>query len=364
MQAPVLVAVNSPLQLRAVEVADPAPHEVRVKMFASGVCHSCLHAYDGSHPAPLPIILGDEGSGVIESVGSAVTTLFPGDHVVISWLLNCGSCPQCLNGKPAHCRCPSPFGALGFDGSSRFTDVESGEIIHHYAPSTYAPYIIVPATSAIKIRSDMPLDKAALLGCSVTTGFGAVTNAAQARPGDSVAVIGCGGVGLNSIQGARIAGANPIIGIDTNDRALQMAVKLGATHTFNPQKVDTEKEIFNILPRGVTHSIGAVGSVSAFNIGLNILAPGGTLVILGAPPHGDYMTIDTTARILTGERRVIGSKYGSSNPVIEFPMLVELYMSGKLDLDSALTATYSIEEADKAFEVLARGGVGRGLIKF
>jgi len=364
VQVPVLVSINTPMQMRKVEVADPAPHEVRVKMTASGVCHSCLHAYDGSHPAPLPIILGDEGAGVIESVGSAVTTLLPGDHVIISWLLNCGTCPQCLRGKPAYCQGPSPFGAVGFDGTSRFTDVETGKSIHHYAPSTYSPYIVVPATSAIKIRKDMPLDKAALLGCSVTTGFGAVTNAAQARPGDSVAVFGCGGVGLNSIQGARVVGANPIIAVDTSDAALEMAVKLGATHTVNPKKVDVEKEIFKIVPFGVNHTIGAVGSVQAFDSALNVLAPGGNFIILGAPSHGDRMTIDTTARILTGERGMRGSKYGSSNPAIEFPMLIELYLAGKLDLDSLLTGTYSLDESNQAFEVLAKGSSGRGLIKF
>jgi S-(hydroxymethyl)glutathione dehydrogenase/alcohol dehydrogenase len=364
MEVPVLVAANTPMPMKKVAVADPAPHEVRVKMAASGVCHSCLHAYDGSHETPMPMILGDEGAGVVESVGSAVTTLVPGDHVIISWLLNCGTCAQCLNGKPAYCYGPSPFGAIGFDSTGRFTDVETGKPVLHYGPATYAPYVVVPATSAIKIRKDMPLEKAALIGCSVTTGFGAVTNAAAARPGDSVAVVGCGGVGLNSIQGARVVGANPIIAIDTSDAALEMAVKLGATHTINPKKVDVEKEVFKIVPHGVDHAIGAVGSVPAFLNGLNILGPGGTLIILGAPGNGDKMTIDPIFHILRGERGMRGSKYGSSNPAIEFPMLIELYMTGKLDLDSLLTATYSLDEATKAFEVLAKGGAGRGLIKF
>ena len=164
MEVPVLVAANTPMPMKKVEVANPAPHEVRVKMTASGVCHSCLHAYDGSHETPMPMILGDEGAGVVESVGSAVTTLVPGDHVIISWLLNCGTCAQCLRGKPAYCYGPSPFGAIGFDNTGRFTDVETGKPVLHYGPATYAPYVVVPATSAIKIRKDMPLEKAALIG--------------------------------------------------------------------------------------------------------------------------------------------------------------------------------------------------------
>lgn len=362
VEVPVLVKTNEKMHMTKVEVEDPRPGEVRVKMYASGVCHSCLHAYDGSHKTPMPIILGDEGSGVVESVGSGVTTLQSGDHVIISWLLNCGTCPNCRNGKPAHCWAPSPFGGL-LDNTQRFKDVATGEPILHYGPATYAPYIVVPESSAIKIRKDMPLDKAALIGCSVTTGFGAVTNAAQARPGESVVVVGCGGVGLNSIQGARVVGAYPIIAVDTSDAALEMAKKLGATHTVNAAKEDVVTAVRKIAPRGVQYSIAAVGSTKAMLDALYILGAGGTMVILGAPPSGAMLEIDPIF-ILDKERRMIGSKYGSSNPHIEFPKLIELYLNGKLDLDSLLTGHYSLDEADKAFEVLAKGGPGRGLITF
>lgn len=362
VEVPVLVKANEKMHMTKVEVEDPRPGEVRVKMYASGVCHSCLHAYDGSHKTPMPIILGDEGSGVVESVGSGVTTLQSGDHVIISWLLNCGTCPNCRNGKPAHCWAPSPFGGL-LDNTQRFKDVATGEPILHYGPATYAPYIVVPESSAIKIRKDMPLDKAALIGCSVTTGFGAVTNAAQARPGESVVVVGCGGVGLNSIQGARVVGAYPIIAVDTSDAALEMAKKLGATHTVNAAKEDVVTAVRKIAPRGVQYSIAAVGSTKAMLDALYILGAGGTMVILGAPPSGAMLEIDPIF-ILDKERRMIGSKYGSSNPHIEFPKLIELYLNGKLDLDSLLTGHYSLDEADKAFEVLAKGGPGRGLITF
>ena len=363
MDVPVLVAANQKMPMTKVKVDAPHPGEVRVKMFASGVCHSCLHAYDGSHATPMPMILGDEGAGIVESVGDGVTTLVPGDHVIISWLLNCGTCPPCRNGKPAHCWAPSPFGAL-LDNTQRFHNATTGEKILHYGPATYAPYTVVPESSAIKIRKDMPLDKAALIGCSVTTGFGAVTNAAGARPGESVTVVGCGGVGLNSIQGARIAGSYPIIAVDTSSGALELAKKLGATHTVNAAKEDVLEAIKKICPRGVQYSIAAVGSTSAMLNALKMLGAGGTMVILGAPPSGSMLEIDPTANILSGERRMIGSKYGSSNPHVEFPMLVELFLNGKLDLDSLLTGHYRLDEADKAFEVLAKGGPGRGLITF
>ena len=363
MNVPVLVEVGKKMPMTHVKVDAPHAGEVRVKMFASGVCHSCLHAYDGSHATPMPMILGDEGSGVIESVGEGVTTLVPGDHVIISWLMNCGICQACRNGKPGHCWAPAPFGSV-LDNTQRFHDAKTGEKILHYGPATYAPYTVVPESSAIKIRRDMPLDKAALIGCSVTTGFGAVTNAAGARPGESVAVVGCGGVGLNSIQGARVAGAFPIIAIDTSEAALKLAVKLGATHTVNATTEDVVAATLKICPRGVQYSIAAVGSTKAMMDCLTMLGTGGTMVIVGAPPNGHTLEFDPTARILSGERRMIGSKYGSSNPHVEFPMLIELYLNGKLDLDSLLTGHYRLDEADKAFEILARGGPGRGLITF
>jgi S-(hydroxymethyl)glutathione dehydrogenase/alcohol dehydrogenase len=362
VDVPVLVVANQKMPMMQVLVDDPHPGEVRVKMFASGVCHSCLHAYDGSHETPMPMILGDEGSGVVESVGDGVTTLQPGDHVIISWLLNCGTCPPCRNGKPAHCWAPSPFGAL-LDNTQRFKEVASGKPVLHYGPATYSPYIVVPESSAIKIRDDMPLDKAALIGCSVTTGFGAVTNAAGARPGESVAVVGCGGVGLNSIQGARVVGAYPIIAIDTSDAALELAQKLGATHTVNPSREDVVEATLKICPKGVQYSIAAVGSTKAMLNAVHILGAGGAMIILGAPPNGAMLEIDPIF-ILAKERKIIGSKYGSSNPHIEFPKLIELYLNGKLDLDSLLTGHYRLDEADKAFEVLAKGGPGRGLITF
>ena len=299
MNVPVLTAANQKMQMTEVNVDAPHQGEVLVKMFASGVCHSCLHAYDGSHATPMPMILGDEGSGVVESVGEGATTLVHGDHVIISWLMNCGTCQACRNGKPAHCWAPSPLGGL-LDNTQRFHNAKTGENILHYGPATYAPYTVVPESSAIKIRKDMPLDKAALIGCSVTTGFGAVTNAAGARPGESVAVVGCGGVGLNSIQGARVAGAFPIIAIDTSDAALKLAVSLGATHTINAATEDVIAATLKICHRGVDYSIAAVGSTKAMINCLTMLGAGGTMVILGAPPSGSTLEFDPTARILAG----------------------------------------------------------------
>jgi S-(hydroxymethyl)glutathione dehydrogenase/alcohol dehydrogenase len=358
----VLVKAKEKMVMTEIDVENPKSGEVRVKMFASGVCHSCLHAYDGSHDRPVPLMLGDEGAGIVEKVGDGVTILIPGDHVIISWLLNCGTCPPCRNGKPAHCWSPSPLGSL-LDHTQRFKNSKTGESILHYGPATYAPYTVVPESSAIKIRDDMPLEKAALIGCSVTTGFGAVTNAAQVRPGQSVVVFGCGGVGLNSIQGARISGAFPIIAVDVSDEALSLARKLGATHTVNAKKEDAEAAVSKILPRGANCSIAAVGSGSAMMSALKVLGHGGVMVIVGAPPTGTTLSIDPVF-ILGAERRIMGSVYGSSNPHIEFPRLVELYMNGMLDLDSLFTRRYTLDESDLAFQDLASGSPGRGIIFF
>jgi S-(hydroxymethyl)glutathione dehydrogenase/alcohol dehydrogenase len=209
----------------------------------------------------------------------------------------------------------------------------------------------------------MPLDKAALIGCSVATGFGAVTNTARVRPGQSIAIIGCGGVGLNSVQGARNAGAYPIIAIDTSDAALEMAKTFGATHTINPMTENVLEGTQKICPQGLEYSVAAVGSTKAMMNALHILGSNGTMIIVGAPPSGAILEIDPRF-ILAGEKSIKGSVYGSSNPHVEFPRLVELYLGGKLDLDSLLTGHYGLDEADKAFDVLAQGAPGRGLITF
>lgn len=364
VEAPVLRKAREPMVMTEINVDEPRAGEARVRMVATGVCHSCLSVANGNSTAPpMPIVLGDEGAGVVEAVGDEVTVPRVGDHVVISWLLNCGVCQACMAGRPTLCRERAKVGLMR-DGSSRFHAHGDGEIVHHYGPATYAPQIIVPATSAIPIRRDLPFEKAALLGCSVTTGVGSVLFTAKMAFGQSVAVFGCGGIGLNAVQAARLAGGNPIIAVDVSQAALDLASRFGATHTVNASREDGAAMVGEITSGGVDIAVAAVGSAAVMEAALSSVAPGGALVIVGVPP-----TADSTARLdmrflVGGERRVIGSTYGSANPAVDFPRFADLYMSGRLDLDTLVTERYTIDEANDAFEALTNGAAGRGIIAF
>jgi len=360
--APVLFRANEPMQLLELDLDDPGPGEVRVTMSASGVCHSCLHTYDGTHSgAPMPIVLGDEGSGVVEAVGNGVEHLEPGDHVVISWAPGCGTCRYCGAGYPGLCVKQAPSGYMA-DGTTRF-HLDDGGDVHHYGPATYGSSIVVAADAAVPIRKDFPLDLAALIGCSVTTGFGAVVNTAAVRAGQSVAVIGCGGVGLNAIQGAAVAGAYPIIGIDVLGSKLEYAREFGATHTIDATKGDVLEQIHALTGDGVDASIVAVGSEKAMEQGLEICRKRGVCVLVGVPASGATMSINP--RLIVGaERRLVGSRYGSGNPHIEFPKMIELAMAGRLKVAELVTKRYGLDEADEAFRALAAGEQARGLIVF
>lgn len=361
MTAPVLLTPNQPMQMLEVDIDEPGYGEIRVKMTASGVCHSCLHAYDGSHTGiPMPIILGDEGSGVVESVGEGCTRLSPGDHVIISWAPDCGNCKYCALGFPSLCL-NSVGAGQAYGGGTRWS--VNGDPVYHYGPATYGPYIIVPEAAAVTVRKDFPLDLAALIGCSVTTGFGAVVNTAGVRAGQSVAVFGCGGVGLNAIQGASITGAYPVIGVDVLDSKLELARHFGATHTINPTKDDLMEKVKEFTGNGVDASIVAVGNIQAMEQGLEILAKQGVEVVLGLPGTGQTFQV-SPALLMSGERRIVGSRYGSGNPMVEFPRMVDLAMAGLLKIEDLVTKRYDLDEADEAFRALAAGEQARGLIVF
>jgi len=359
--APVLVEPRKPMQMMDIELDDPGFGEVRVKMVASGVCHSCLHAADGSHTGiPMPIVLGDEGSGIVDAVGEGCNNLKVGDHVIISWAPDCGACRYCALGFPSLCLNTPPIGKMA-GGSTRFH--HQGNEVNHYGPATYGPYIIVPEAGAVWVRPDFPLELAALIGCSVTTGFGAVVNSAGLRAGQSVAIFGCGGVGLNSVQGAVATGAYPIIGIDVLDSKLDKAREFGATHTINLSTQNVLEEVLRLTGNGVDASVIAVGSTDAMKLGLDVLAKQGVEVVLGLPGTGQTFPVDP-ALLMSGERRIVGSRYGSSNPQVEFPKMVELAMAGRLRIEELVTKRYDLDEADEAFRALAAGEQARGLIVF
>jgi S-(hydroxymethyl)glutathione dehydrogenase/alcohol dehydrogenase len=361
IDAPVLETVGKPQVMRRVEVLEPGPGEVRVRMAASGVCHSCLHIADGSHRGlPMPVILGDEGAGVVESVGPDVTQVAPGDHVILSWSNHCGRCARCQSGRPRLCTRPVPAGTLA-DGTTRFR--LDGAPVHHMGPSTYAPIVVVSEVMAVPIRRDVSLEAAALIGCAVTTGVGAVTETARLRPGESLAVFGCGGVGINAVQGGRMAGASRIVAVDLSDARLALASRLGATDTVRADLPDVADAVREASGGGVDCAVVATGSIAAMETALTAVAPGGALVLVGVPPFGQTMAVDPLA-LVPFERRILGSSYGSAVPAVMFPRLVEAYRTGALRLDELITARYRPDQAEEAFEPLRTGSGLRSLIVF
>ena len=363
MRAAVLFEQGKPMRVEEVELAPPQYGEVRVQMVAGGICHSCLHAADGSWQGiPVPIVLGDEGAGVVEEVGPGVRDLEVGDHVILSWAPTCGRCYYCSTGRPVLCeRGPESVGVL-LDGTTRMS--LGGESVHHFASvATYASHSVVPESCAIRIRDDMPLDKAALIGCSVMTGVGSVINTARVRPGESMAVFGVGGIGLNAIQGGGLVSAHPSIAVDVNPQKLEYARGLGASHLVDASNEDPVGAIRRITGRGAEYTFAAVGDARAFAQARDALAPGGTCVLIGVPPSGQDFTYEA-GLLGDGERVIRGSRYGSARTRADFPRLVELYLAGKLKIDELITNRYGLEEANEAFRALAAGEVARGLIVF
>jgi len=360
--APVLGEIGGRLEMREVSLDPPHSDEVLVRMVAGGICHSCLHAMDGSHGGmPVPLMLGDEGAGVVEEVGDAVRGVAVGDHVVISWAPSCGRCRFCVVGRPVLCRRKSPSPGTMADGTTRF-HVDGGPL-HHFGPATYAPWTVVHESAAIPIRKDLPLEQAALIGCSVATGVGAVTRTAGATLGTSIAVFGCGGVGLASIQGAGLVGAHPVVAVDLVQDRLDLALRIGATHAVgadDPHLVDRLEEL---SPGGFDVTILAVGAMPAFEQAWASTGVGGTCVVVGRTPDGQTTTFNPQT-IHTGERRLVGSIYGSMRPAVDFPALADLVALGRLRLGDMITTRYRLDDLNTAFSDLGAGRLARGIVTF
>ena len=361
VKAPVFRAVGTPMAMEEITVAPSGPGEVLVRMAAGGVCHSCLHSIDGSlEGTPLPIILGDEGAGVVAETGQGVTGLAPGDHVVLSWAPSCGGCRECLRGKPARCRDKPTFGYLPGEKTAFHA---GSEPVFHFGPATFSPYVVVPASGAVKIRDDVPLTQAALVGCATTTGAGAVLRTAAVQAGQTVAVIGCGGVGLNAVHAAYLAGASQVIAVDPVQLKLDAARQLGASHVIRSAGPDVADAIAAVTDGGADAVIVAVGATLAIEQGVAALGPGGKCVIVGAPPTGAMLSIDPHA-LRAQEKSLLGCSYGSCNPPVDFPMFIDLYQAGRFALDAIVSRVYRPEEINEAFENLANGRDLRGVIVF
>ena len=360
LRAAVLHEFGRPLAVEELELDPPKAGEVGVRMVASGVCHSDLHVAQGIHPTSLPVVLGHEGAGVVEEVGSGVAGLRPGDHVLLTWLPYCGHCRQCIRGRPNLCENTGWYDATLEDGTCRFH--RDGQPVHHYNTSSFAERSVVPARTAVKVDPSLPLSELALMGCAVMTGVGAVLNTARVRPGDSVAVVGCGGVGLNVVQGARIAGATTIVAVDVVSAKLELARELGATAVVDASGADPLGAVRELVPGGVDHAFEALGRPETIATTLELTCRGGQALLIGMAPPDARVGLDALTMTLE-ERCVRGSWYGSCVPLRDLPLLVELYRDGRLVLEPLIT-TCRLDDVNDAFQRMQAGETARSVIVF
>jgi S-(hydroxymethyl)glutathione dehydrogenase/alcohol dehydrogenase len=363
MRAAVFFDSDHPVAIREVELAPPKTGEVEVAIAAAGVCHSDLHMVRGEWQHRTPVVLGHEGSGVITSIGEGVTDLDLGDHVVLSWVPNCGKCRYCLAGRPAQCQLAAEVIAVGgtmFDGTSRLS-VDGEKCFHYLGVSSYAERAVVPASGAIKVRRDAPLDLIAIVGCAVATGVGAVRNTAAVPKGATVAVIGCGGVGLSCIQGARLVGASRIVAVDLVPDKLDLALALGATQRVDATRGDVVQQLKDLVPEGLDFVFDAIGAISTTEQAIAALGLGGAAVVVGLPPNAEKATFDPMV-LAEADQRILGSNYGSSVPHRDIPQLVDEFMSGELDLAAMVSARRPLDDAAASLDELATGRVLRQLL--
>ncbi len=364
-RAAILFEVGRKLEVCEVEVQDPGPGEVRIQMVAGGVCHSDLHVMTGHLNAPLPAILGHEGAGIVNDVGAGVTSVRPGDHVIPLWRLSCGECEYCTGGRPALCAAGTEIRWSGkmLDGRSRF-ELDGREILHFAGVSSFSNYTVLPEKAVLKIPEDLPLERAALLGCAVITGVGAVINAAEVRPGRTVAVFGTGGVGVNVVQGAVLAGAQTIIAVDLMDSRLEQARRFGATHAVKASDGDPVAQIRDLTGgRGVDYAFEVVGLPETMRQAYECLAKRGVAMLVGVSPTTAEVTVPTLPLVYE-ERVLTGSLYGSAAPKSDIPRLIDLYRAGSLKLDELLTRSYPIEEINEAYDALQSGETLRSVVTF
>ena len=360
MKAAVMYETGGPLKIESVSLADPGPHEVLIRTAATGVCHSDLHMLEGKIPLPVPAILGHEASGVVEAVGSQVSYLEPGDHVITCLSVFCGTCEQCTSGQPVIC---TNTDVKMPPGKAERLYAKDDKHVHTFVNlSSFAEQMLVHENAIVKIQDDMPLDRAALIGCGVITGFGAAVNTAAVRFGDTVAVIGCGGVGMAAINGAHIAGASRVIAIDTNPVKLQLATKLGATDLVNPNDGDPVEQIKEMTKGGVNHAIECLGLKRTAEQSFEMLKVGGTATIVGMVPFGEK--IELHGFDFLRERKIQGSSMGSNRFRTDMPRLIDLYLQGRLHLDDWISDTIKLDEINDGFKAMKEGRAVRSLIDF
>jgi len=361
MKAAVLNSIPGHLEIEEVEIGSPGPREVLISTKAAGLCHSDLHFMEGKYPHPCPAVLGHESAGVVEAVGSMVQYVQPGDHVITCLSAFCGHCSQCTDGHLSLCENKGTELVRGKDEAPRLS--RSGEPVNQFLHlSSFAEQMLIHEQALVKIDKDMPLDKAALIGCGVTTGLGAVFRTAQVSPGQTTAIIGCGGIGLSAVQGARIAGANKVIAIDMVESKLELAQAMGATHVINASETDAVEAVKELTGGGVHHSFEAVGAKTTAEQAFQMLRNGGQATVIGMIPVGT--TVELHGVELLYEKKLTGSNMGSNQFRTDMPRFIDMYMSGRLKLDEMVSKTIALEDINEGFEDMKSGNVARSVIAF
>lgn len=358
MKAAVCYEFGKPLVVEEVDIDPPKKGEVKVRMAATAICHSDIHVIRGELGARLPIVAGHESAGYVEELGEGVASVKPGDPVVVSLLASCGRCFQCVSGRSYMCEARWPL-----DRESRLRNKRGESLFHLSRVAGFAEYAVVDQSQVVPIPGDMPLDSAALLACGVITGFGAVVHRAQVEPMSSVVVIGTGGVGLNSVQGAALSGAYPLIAVDIFDSKLEAARAFGATHTVKASDEDAVKTVRQLTSRrGADYVFVTAGSSAAIQQGFAMAAPRGMIVLVGLPPITE--TVNLPPVLVWNERMVTMSRTGTATLSLEIPKLVALYQVGRLKLDEMISNRYPLEQINEAIESVERGEALRNVIMF
>ncbi len=371
MQAAVLNAVNTPLEIEEVELDAPQAGEVLVRMVATGVCHSDVHYIVGENARELPLILGHEGAGIVESVGPGVTNAAQGDHVILTFLPSCGKCRWCQSGHPVLCDLGKVLrnGTMP-DGTRRLRKPDGTEINNFLFVSTFAEYTVVPATSVVRVPKAAPLERVCLLGCGFTTGFGTATNAIHITPGESVTVIGCGGLGLAAIQGAALSGAGQIIAVDLHEGKLALAKRFGATDTIvGRDNAETLAQIMALTgDLGTDYALEFVGggaTPKTAELAFNAIHKGGTMVFAGLAPDNITSMPISPKLLMTQQKRVVGALFGDSQFRSDVPRYVDLYLQGRINLDDMVSREIALADINDAVqEVIAGDKVARQVIRF
>ena len=357
-------AKSRPLRIIELELDPPGRNEVLVRIAAAGLCHSDLSVINGDRPRPMPMALGHEAAGTVEQVGDDVDDLVPGDHVVMVFMPSCGHCIPCSEGRPALCEPGAAANGAGtlLSGARRL-HCDGADVNHHLGCSAFADYAVVSRRSIIKIDRELPLDEAALFGCAVLTGVGAVVNTARLQPGQNAAVIGLGGVGLSSVLGAVASGARQVVAIDLADDKLGLARQLGATHTVNARDPDAAEQIREITGGGVDFALEMAGAQRALELAFKITRRGGTTITAGLPPPGAALAVPIV-QLVAEERTLKGSYIGTCVPARDIPRYVALYRAGKLPVDRLMSGKLGLEQINEGFDRLHEGKAVRQVIEF